>query len=377
MASSDILRALRAWKKSTGVIDTPLGPVTLGRQLGQGGNALVYAAPEPKGMAVKLLVEDVSERESERYRRFRAEYLHLVRLVPTGMIVPLYQFGTVEIEGAEVPYILMERCQGTLRDQIKDSPIRTEQEFLALLGRLVLALGAVHSEGIVHRDLKPENVLLRPAGDWVLGDFGIAWFDPDRFERDVETKKGDRLGNVAFAAPEQLRRDLGEPKPSMDYYALGQVLYWAVTGTTIRGTSHASLRETSPELGRFDPLVEALVRQDPNSRPQSKAEIRTLITTPERDPDTDRYYEMRRQQDAFDRALRKALPGSHGPTEVSESHWDRVLDSLAESCDEADLYVHYSSGEAGCCPIRKDETGWVLGLLELPIEEVWVYRDLE
>lgn len=374
MARDDILRTLLTWKKEGGVLGTPIGPVELGRQLGQGGNAVVYEAIRPSGVAVKLLAEDVSQGESVRYRRFRAEYLNLVRLVPTGRVVPLYQFGTVDVGEARIPFILMEQCTGTLRDQLRDDPIRDEPAFVTLMDELLAGLDAIHGEGIVHRDLKPENVLVRPNGDRVLADFGISWFDPDRYARDVETRGGDRLGNYSFSAPEQVRRDHADPTPAMDYYALGQVLYWAVTGRTIRGTAHVPLRSVVQQLGRFDPLIDALVSQDPSMRPTTPNAVRALVEPPKRDPEEERYWAMRRAQDAFDDALSRGLPGSWGPTPVPMEKLDRVLEALAAACEDAGLYLLTKRGESGACPVYKDKDVWVIGRYECPVDEAWVYR---
>ena len=37
---------------------------------------------------------------------------------------------------------------------------------------MATALAAVHRQHVVHLDLKPSNVMLRPAGECVLVDFG-------------------------------------------------------------------------------------------------------------------------------------------------------------------------------------------------------------
>jgi serine/threonine-protein kinase len=373
-------KQIRAWIRDDGVIESPLGRIEISRPLGEGGNALVYAANRPQGAAVKLLAEPISTPPSSRYLRFRDEYVNLVRLVPSGAVVPCYQFGEVDVGDAVVPYILMERCDESLAAACRRTPLTEPDAFESLAHRLLDALDTIHSAGIVHRDLKPQNVLRQADGEWVLADFGIAWFDPEQNEKAVESRAGDRLGNVAFAAPEQLRRDHGEPAPSMDLFALGQTLYWCATGRTIRGAQHAPLQTVNPALARLDRFVDALVRQEPAERPQSVAEARRLLERHER-PGTDRemvlqHREMVLQHRAFDDALRRAMPGRTGTFQVPQEHIERTLDALAETCAETELQFYDHRGESPACPLRRFERGWLMGDhgIELHVVDLWLHR---
>jgi serine/threonine protein kinase len=109
---------------------------------------------------------------------------------------------------------------------------------------LINAVSFIHSHGIIHRDLKPENILVE--GDqYVLADFGIANYNPEMFLLKADTPKGERLGNRRFSAPEQ--EDGGVlPHPTMDIYAMGQIIQWFVTGSIHRGTQRARISDIIP-----------------------------------------------------------------------------------------------------------------------------------
>lgn len=75
---------------------------------------------------------------------------------------------------------------------------------------------------IIHRDIKPENIFISDAGNFKLGDFGIA--------RTVEkTTSGlSKKGTYTYMAPEVYK---GEPYgPTVDLYSLGLVLYRLLNG---------------------------------------------------------------------------------------------------------------------------------------------------
>ena len=89
------------------------------------------------------------------------------------------------------------------------------------LQELVSGLMALHAAGLVHRDLKPQNVLVTEEGRVVILDFGLAVSND-------EPHRAELAGTLAYMAPEQL---LGLPlTPATDWYALGVVLYQALTG---------------------------------------------------------------------------------------------------------------------------------------------------
>lgn len=102
------------------------------------------------------------------------------------------------------------------------------QEVLRIFKRLCGPLSFLHASGIVHRDLKPANVFLRSDGTPVLMDFGLVIRGDSGSGRERIAVAGDVTGTAAYMSPEQVMGQLGDPRT--DLYALGCMLYEAVTG---------------------------------------------------------------------------------------------------------------------------------------------------
>ncbi len=95
----------------------------------------------------------------------------------------------------------------------------------SLLPQLVAGVSALHRAGKLHRDLKPSNILVSTGGRAVLLDFGLVQDinpAPDGLQGHLIS------GTIPYMSPEQARGErLGE---ASDWYALGAVLYEALTG---------------------------------------------------------------------------------------------------------------------------------------------------
>jgi len=83
------------------------------------------------------------------------------------------------------------------------------------------ALAYLHGQvpPIVFRDLKPQNIMLRPGGQVVLIDFGIA--------RPAVSTGGTTIGTPGYAPPEQYQ---GLAEPRSDQYALAATMHHLLTG---------------------------------------------------------------------------------------------------------------------------------------------------
>ncbi|AKT43667.1 serine/threonine-protein kinase PknK [Chondromyces crocatus] len=102
---------------------------------------------------------------------------------------------------------------------------------LSLFRAMCRPLAYIHGLGLVHRDLKPENVFIRGDGTPVLVDFGLAVkLEGSKGRGELELQFGGKpMGSPSYMAPEQIRGDLVDARA--DLYAVGCMLYEAVTGT--------------------------------------------------------------------------------------------------------------------------------------------------
>src|SRR5204862_6038367 len=124
-----------------------------------------------------------------------------------------------------VPYVVMELISGrTLAERLARGPLPWRAA-LRVGAETAAALAAAHARGLVHRDVRPANVMLTAAGVKVV-DFGIAAVVGDNGEPGPD---GVVLGTPAYLAPERMAG--GPVRPATDVYALGVLLYRALTGT--------------------------------------------------------------------------------------------------------------------------------------------------
>jgi serine/threonine-protein kinase len=188
--------------------------------LARGGMARVYRARDvrlERDVAVKILSLPYAE-DAAFTRRFLEEARAAASLSHLNL-VHVYDSGS---DGG-LHYIVMELLERyrSLREVLGDRG-RLLPNDVASIGRELLAgLEAVHRRGLVHCDVKAGNVMLGP-GPAKLIDFGIARSPGDG------GGDGSSIGSLHYMSPEQLRGE--RLTPASDLFALGVVLYEALTG---------------------------------------------------------------------------------------------------------------------------------------------------
>jgi serine/threonine protein kinase len=136
---------------------------------------------------------------------------------------------------------------------------------------------AAHLLGVVHRDLKPENILYdKNSNTLAVADFGIARFTEDLLATTVETGPSQRLANFEYAAPEQ-RAHGKQVGITADIYALGLMLNEMFTRVVPHGTEPRLIGQVTDGHAFLDAIVAQMLRQTPDERPKSIADLKGLI----------------------------------------------------------------------------------------------------
>ncbi|NEC66099.1 serine/threonine-protein kinase [Streptomyces sp. SID9727] len=266
-----------------------LGRYELTHELGRGGMGVVWAARDAadgREVAVKLLAPRGNGSElCTLERRFLREARLTSRLSHPG-IPEVYDHGSQDGE----LFLVMERVPGLGLDAVlrKEGGGLTVERAAAVARAVADVLAHAHGQGVVHRDLKPSNLMVTPAGEVKVLDFGVAAALEPRPGETRFTAANATPGTVIYMAPEQA---VGRTVPASDLYSLGCVLYELLAGRppftdgSVFMLYHQHANEPVPPLEDFRQgvptglreLVERLLEKDPGDRPGSAAEVRELL----------------------------------------------------------------------------------------------------
>ncbi|WUJ83729.1 protein kinase [Streptomyces sp. NBC_00377] len=256
------------------------GRYLLLEQLGRGGMGTVWRARDQvlnREVAVKELTVSGLPREelAVLHARMEQEARAAARVKHPGIVTV---FDVLEEDGR--PWIVMELVDGqSLADVLATEGTLLPRDAARLGTQLLSALDRAHQLGVLHRDVKPANVLLERGGRVVLTDFGIAVMGGSS----GLTRTGDVIGSPDYLAPERAKGY--RPGPESDLWSLGVTLYAAVEGqspfrrTTTMSTLQAVVAEELPEprrAGPLAPVIEALLRKEPNERATAEQAQRML-----------------------------------------------------------------------------------------------------
>ena len=244
----------------------------LKREIATGNMSTVYEGEDTRRhqqvVAVKLLktvqtsaiTQEVFRRETHALEQ--SEHLNIVTIFDSG-----------RDEAHQSYYLVLEYLPRTLLDEIAAHPDTSDNTWCwPLMQQMTEALIYAHSRGIIHRDLKPSNMLMTPEGIIKLTDFGISYL---KYELGTGVTVS-RFWSEGYASPEQRRGQKATEKS--DLYALGSVFYHLLSrqapppeGPTLE------LVRSLPIAHPLKRLIEQMIAQDPEQRPENALQLRRRL----------------------------------------------------------------------------------------------------
>lgn len=255
-----------------------LGGFRLRRVLGEGSFGVAYLADQlgtDRSAVVKIAHPHLAEGPSGQFirRRFEAEVRAASRVHHRSLIT-LFAAGTTH-DG--LPALATEYVPGKQLGEAIDEGL-SRSDVQACFRHIAEGLAVLHEAGIVHRDLSPSNVIVVRTAEGITAkiiDLGVAKLLSNK------SSGTHAVGTPRYMAPEQIR---GTAEPASDLYALGALLYFALSGKEylheldrvmdilLRASSTeppASLRRATGNAvtAEEEALVTALLDADPKLRP--------------------------------------------------------------------------------------------------------------
>jgi non-specific serine/threonine protein kinase len=225
--------------------------------IGEGGFGIVYAARDtllqrnvaikeymPAAIANRAEMTKINLRSTRHQQTFDAgmqgfiEEARLLAQFKHASLVEILRFW----EENGTAYMVMPHYSGkTLRNLLKKKSGPCSERWLkSILAPILDATDLLHNNHIYHRDIAPDNIVVQDNGQPVLLDLGSA--------RRVIAGMQSALTVVVkpgYAPIEQYTEDTAnEQGPWTDIYALGAVLYFAITGSAPSASVSRMMRDT-------------------------------------------------------------------------------------------------------------------------------------
>jgi serine/threonine protein kinase/WD40 repeat protein/tetratricopeptide (TPR) repeat protein len=264
-----------------------LGDFRILRELGRGGMGVVYEAEQvslnrPVALKVLPLAATMDPRQLERFRHEAraAALLHHPHVVPVygvGCERGVHYYAMQLIDGCSLADVI-DTVRGTSEaggpraaggGEVETRPLAVRatvpihrgrvsfRRVAELVAQAADALEYAHAMGVVHRDVKPANLLLDPAGNVWVTDFGLARLGAGP----GLTISGDLLGTLRYMSPEQALARHGLVDHRTDVYSLGATLYElltlrpAVDGASKQEVLHRLAFEEPVPPRKIDPSI--------------------------------------------------------------------------------------------------------------------------
>src|SRR5690349_20338489 len=257
-------------------------------KIGEGGQGTVYKVIDTtldRPAVIKVLPPDLTDSASNLVRFEREAKLASSLDHPNICTI----FGLHKV--GDIQFIAMQYIEGrNVRDIVNGRPLDLRSA-LSITIQVADALAAAHARGIVHRDVKAGNVMVTPAGQVKILDFGLAKLldsdDLGGIHHTDLTEVGIPYGTATYAAPEQARGERVDKRA--DIFSTGVLLYELLTGTwpfqgkTSVDVRHAVLHEDplpldqarpSPTPPRLQAILDRALAKNPKDRYQKAKALR-------------------------------------------------------------------------------------------------------
>uniref|UniRef100_A0A1J3ITM7 Inactive protein kinase n=1 Tax=Noccaea caerulescens TaxID=107243 RepID=A0A1J3ITM7_NOCCA len=268
-----------------------------GSFLAEGGFGSVHRGTLPDGQIIAVKQYKIASTQGDREFCSEVEVLSCAQHRNVVMLIGLC------VEDGKRLLVYEYICNGSLHTHLYG----LGREPLGWSARQKIAVGAarglryLHEECrvgcIVHRDMRPNNILLTHDFEPLVGDFGLARWQPEG-DKGVETRV---IGTFGYLAPEYAQS--GQITEKADVYSFGVVLVELITGRKAmdikRPKGQQCLTEWARPLLQKQAINELLdprlmncyseqevycmalcaylcIRRDPNSRPRMSQVLRML-----------------------------------------------------------------------------------------------------
>ncbi|XP_062008610.1 inactive protein kinase SELMODRAFT_444075 isoform X2 [Rosa rugosa] len=336
--------------------------------LAEGGFGSVHRGVLPDGQAVAVKQHKLASSQGDQEFCSEVEVLSCAQHRNVVMLIGFC------IEDKRRLLVYEYICNGSLDSHL----YRRNREPLEWSARQKIAVGAarglryLHEECrvgcIVHRDMRPNNILITHDFEPLVGDFGLARWQPDG-DLGVDTRV---IGTFGYLAPEYAQS--GQITEKADVYSFGVVLVELVTGRKAVDLNRPKGQQCLTEWARplleeyaidelVDPSLESFsehevycmlqaaslcIRRDPQTRPRMSQVLRILegdmvmdsnyMPTPGYDVGcrSGRIWSEHQQKEHYSGPLDEALDG-YGKLSLENSRtafWERDKARRTSSCED-------------------------------------------
>ena len=210
----------------------------------KGASSNLFILNDPTGeiedTVIKVCKSPVSRGKNNRINRFKREIkaFKAVKRNKLNGIINFIKDGTVEIDGEEFLYFIMEKADEDLATFLERKKFNfTTNQKLSFCINIINGIKQLHNIGIYHRDIKHDNILV-VNNEFKIGDLGLIRFQNEDFEIDWDNEK---IGPFGWLCPEATNKMLTFKKDinytydckidfSSDVFQLGKLFWYVFQG---------------------------------------------------------------------------------------------------------------------------------------------------